>query len=107
MPIRQFTKEFMATGLVCPSHMKRIEYSVAGGPGGLFVECRPNAMPVWYVRMKNAKGTNVYKRLGTVAELTLKQATNLAALAKAEHAIAVKQVPEQKPVQGEMTLGKH
>lgn len=104
MPIRVFSKEFMATGLVCPSHMKRIEYSVMGGPGGLFAECRPNAVPVWYVRMKNAKGTNVYKRLGTVAELTLKQAINQAALAKAEQSILVKQAPEQKAVPGEMTL---
>ncbi|TRZ91883.1 MAG: site-specific integrase [Rhodocyclaceae bacterium] len=104
MPIVQFTKEFMATGLVCPSHMKRIEYSVAGGPGGLFVECRPNAIPVWYVRMKNAKKTNVYRRLGTVAELTLKRAINQAALAKAEQSIMVKQAPEQKPAMGEMTL---
>lgn len=104
MPIVQFTKEFMATGLVCPSHMKRIEFSVAGGPGGLFAECRPNAVPVWYVRMKNAKRTNVYKRLGTFAELTLKQAINQAALLKAEHAQAAKQAPEQKLAQGEMTL---
>jgi integrase len=104
MPIKQFTKEFMATGLVCPPERKRIEYSVAGGPGGLFVECRPNAIPVWYVRMKNAKKTNVYKRLGTFAELTLKQAINQAALAKAEHAQAAKQAPEQKAVPGDITL---
>jgi integrase len=106
MPIVQFTKEFMVTGLVCPSHMKRIEYSVMGGPGGLFVECRatPNAVPVWYVRMKNAKGTNIYKRLGTVAELTLPAAKKEAALAKAAHSIAAKQVSEQKPVIREMTL---
>ena len=104
MPIRVFSKEFMATGLVCPSHMKRIEYSVMGGPGGLFAECRPNAVPVWYVRMKNAKGTNVYKRLGTLAELTLTAAKKEAALAKAEQSIAVKQAPEQQPAMGEMTL---
>lgn len=104
MPVVEFTKEFMATGLVCPSHIKRIEYSVKGGPGGLFAECRPNAIPVWYVRMKNAKGTNVYKRLGTVVELTLKQAINQAALVKAEHAHAATQVPEQKLAIGETAL---
>lgn len=106
MPVVQFTKEFMATGLVCPPDRKRIEYSVKGGPGGLFVECRstPNSVPVWYVRMKNAKGTNTYKRLGTLAELTLKQAINGAALAKAEHALAVKQAQEPMPEAGEMTL---
>jgi integrase len=86
--------------------MKRIEYSVAGGPGGLFVECRsaPKAVPVWYVRMKNTKGTNVYKRLGTVAELTLTAAKREAASAKAEQSILVKQEPEQKPAIGEMSL---
>ena len=106
MPIVEFTKEFMATGLVCPSHMKRIEYIVKGGPGGLYVECRstPNAIPVWYVRMKNAKKTNVHKRLGAFAELTLKHAINQAALAKAEHAMSLKQAPAQKLGLGEVTL---
>ena len=45
-------------------------------------------------------------RLGTFAELTLKQAINQAALAKAEHAQAAQQATEQKPALGEMTLDR-
>jgi integrase len=54
--------------------------------------------------MKNAKGTNVYKRLGTVVELTLTAAKREAALAKADQSILVKQASEQTPAIGEMTL---
>lgn len=99
MPIIEFTLAFMATGLICPPDKKRIEYSVAGGPGGLFVECRstPGAVPTWYLRLKNAQGTNVYRRLGTVQELTLTQAKKQALIVKAEHALALKE-ERAKPV---------
>ena len=45
MPVVHFTPAFMATGLVCPPDKKKIEYSVADGPG-LFVECRSSASSV-------------------------------------------------------------
>ena len=69
----------MVNGLVCPSDKKKIEYSVAEEPG-LFVECRDSAtaIPTWYLRLKNAKGTNIYRKLGTVRELSLIQSCRLA-----------------------------
>ncbi len=105
MPVMTFTPAFMATGLVCPEGKPRIEYSVADEPG-LFVECRASdrAVPTWYLRLKNAKGTNVYKRLGTVREISLTQARKLARQLKAEHAATPKQPVEVATVIGSMTL---
>jgi integrase len=105
MPIINFTPAFMATGLVCPPDKARIEYSVADEPG-LFVECRAStkAVPTWYLRLKNAKGTNEYRRLGTVKELSLTQARKQARQIKAEHAAAPKQPTEAAPAIGSMTL---
>ena len=93
MPVVNFTPAFMATGLVCPPDKPRIEYSVADEPG-LFVECRSSAkaVPTWWLRLKCPnKGTNIYKRLGTVKELSLTQARKQARQLKAEHAAAPKQ----------------
>jgi len=91
MPVVQFTPAFIASGLVCPAGKKKIEYSVADEPG-LFVECRDSvtAMPSWYLRLKNAQGTNTYKKLGTVKDLSLAQARKLAKQLRTEH-VAVKQ----------------
>jgi integrase len=105
MPVINFTPAFMATGLTCPEGKARIEYSVADEPG-LFVECRASAkaVPTWYLRLKNAKGTNEYRRLGTVKELSLTQARKQARTLKAEHAAAPKQPAEAAPAVGSMTL---
>jgi len=86
MPVVTFTPAFMATGLVCPPDKPRIEYSVADEPG-LFVECRASAkaVPTRYLRLKNFKGTNEYKRLGTVKEISLTQAKKTARQLKVEH----------------------
>ena len=91
MAVIQNFQAFMATGLVCPPGKKKIEYGVADEPG-LFVECREsvNAVPVWWLRLKNAQGTNIYKKLGTVKEVTLAQAKKLAKQVRAEHGAAVK-----------------
>ena len=92
MPVIQNFAAFMARGdLVCPPDKKKIEYSVADGPG-LFVECRSSAssVPTWYLRQKNAQGTNTYKKLGTIKDLSLPQARKLAQQYKAEHLLAVK-----------------
>ena len=105
MPIINFTPAFMATDLVCPPDKARIEYSVADEPG-LFVECRASAkaVPTWYLRLKNSKGTNEYRRLGTIKEVSLTQARKQARTLKAEHAAAPKQPAEAAPVVGSMAL---
>lgn len=92
MPVIENFQSFMTDGgLVCPLDKKKIEYSVADEPG-LFVECRDSATatPVWYLRLKNAQGTNVYKKLGTVKELSLAQARKLVKQIRAEHMATVK-----------------
>lgn len=103
MPVVNFTPAFMATGLVCPADKKRIEWSVADEPG-LFVECRASdrAVPTWYLRQKNNQGTNIYKRLGTIKEISLTQARKMARQLKVEHGEAMKHAPVQKPVLAEM-----
>lgn len=91
MPVVQFTPAFIASGLVCPSGKKKIEFSVADEPG-LFVECRDSATatPVWYLRLKNSQGTNTYRKLGTVKELSLTQARKLVKQIRAEHVVTLK-----------------
>ncbi len=105
MPVVNFTPAFMATGLVCPPDKARIEYSVSDEPG-LFVECRASAkaVPTFYLRLKNAKGTNEYRRLGTIKEVSLTQARKQARQIKAEHAAAPKEVEQHTPAVGSMTL---
>ena len=90
MPIIEKFQVFMVDGLVCPLD-KKIEYSVADEPG-LFIECRASAkaLPTWYLRLKNAKGTNVYKKLGTVKDVSLSQARKLVKQIRAEHVVTVK-----------------
>lgn len=89
MPIVNFTLAFMATGLIVPPGKQKIEYSVSDEPG-LFVECRASvkAIPTWYLRLKNAKGTNTYRKLGTVRDVSLVQAKRMARQLKVEHANA-------------------
>ena len=105
MPVIQFTPAFMATGLVCPPDKKKIEYSVSDEPG-LFVECRASktSRPTWYLRLKNAKGTNFYTNLGTTHELTLTQAKKKARQLKAEHVLTPKGEVASKQALQEMTL---
>lgn len=91
MPVIADFQTFMASGgLVCPPGKKKIEYAVADEPG-LFVEARASAtaLPTWYLRLKNAQGTNVYRKLGTVRELNLAQARKLAKQVRAEHLATV------------------
>jgi integrase len=107
MPIIQFSTTFMATGLIVPPGKQKIEYSVADEPG-LFVECRASAkaIPTWYLRLKNAKGTNTYRKLGTVREVSLVQAKKLARQLKVEHANTPKVEVMPEPVKSDMTLEK-
>lgn len=105
MPVVNFTSAFMSTGLVCPPEKSKIEYSVADEPG-LFVECRASqkAIPTWYLRQKNAQGTNTYKKLGTIKDVSLTQAKKLARQLKAEHTLAPKAEVQNKVSVKEMTL---
>ena len=91
MPVVNFTPAFMAKGLICPPGKTKIEYSLHDEPG-LFVECRlgGRSMPTWYLRLKNARGTNTYKKLGTVKDVSLAQARKSARQLKAEHMLAPK-----------------
>ena len=91
MPVIQNFQSFMTDGLVCPPDKKKIEYSVADEPG-LFVECRSSvtSVPTWYLRLKNAQGTNTYRKLGTVKELSLAQARKLVKQIRAEHVVTIK-----------------
>ena len=92
MPVIQSFQIFIdGGGLVCPSGKSKIEWAVADEPG-LFVECRQSAtaIPVWYLRLKNSAGTNVYKKLGTVKDISLAQARKLVKQIRAEHMVAVK-----------------
>lgn len=105
MPVVTFTATFMATGLVCPEGKKKIEYSVSDEPG-LFVECRASekAIPTWYLRLKNAQGTNIYKKLGTIKEVSLPQAKKLAKQLRAEHALSARLATPHLAVPAELTL---
>ncbi len=104
MPVIENFASFIAGGgLVCPPDKKKIEYSVSDEPG-LFVECRSSAtsVPTWYLRLKNGKKSNCYKRVGT--HLSLPQAKKLSAQFRAEHLLArnVEAAPKADPK--EMTL---
>lgn len=105
MPVMNFTPAFMATGLIVPPGKQKIEYSVSDEPG-LFVECRASvkAVPTWYLRLKNAKGTNEYVRLGAVKEVSLTQAKRRARELKAERAKVLQSMPKGQQVYAEMTL---
>lgn len=105
MPVVSFTPAFMASGLVCPPGKTRIEYTDED-ESGLFVECRASltAVPTWYLRQKNDRGTNRYTNLGTIREVTLAQARKQARALKAAHVLAPKPAPMTKPSVQSMTL---
>lgn len=90
MPVIKDFQAYMATGLVCPPGKSKIEYSVADEPG-LFVEVRASvkSVPTWYLRLKNARGTNIYRKLGTVKDVSLAQARKLVKQIKAEHTVTL------------------
>jgi integrase len=104
MPVLTLTPTFLSGGLIVPEGKARIEYCDATVPG-LLVEVRANAgaIPTYYLRYKRS-GKTAYDRLGTIKDLTLTQTRKLATQKKVEHAPLAKAMPEQKSVQGEMTL---
>ena len=104
--IVHFTPAFMATGLVCPPDRARVELADRDEPG-LFCEVRSSskAVPTFWLRLKcPTRKTNIYKRLGTVKELSLTQARKTARTLKAEHALSPKQPIDIAPAMGSMTL---
>src|ERR1035437_1424584 len=100
MPVIQNFQAFInGGGLVCPAGKPKIEWAVAE-ESGLFAECRASekALPTWYQRLKNAQGTNVYRKLGTIKDVNLAQARKLARQVKAEHLVARKVEAAVAPV---------
>ena len=91
MPVVNFNPAFMATGLVCPEGKVKIEYAVSEEPG-LFALVRSSAVsaPVWVQRLKNAQGTNIYRKLGLVSQVSLSAARKLSREVKAEHLLAMR-----------------
>ena len=59
---------------------------------GLFLECRiaEKSVSTWYLRLKNAGGTNTYRKLGTVKDVSLAQARKLVKQIRAEHVATLK-----------------
>ena len=106
MPMIDFTPEFIATGRVVPAGKAKIQYGVIGTPR-LYLECRDSADSVdtWYVRLDGPKGL-IHKRLGTINELTVAQASKLAIQIKSQH-LAIKTVEAKSVIaqaQERMTL---
>lgn len=91
MPVMNFNPAFMATGLVCPAGKVKIEYAVSDEPG-LFALVRSSAVntPVWVQRLKNAQGTNIYRKIGLVSQVSLSAARKLSRELKAEHLLAMR-----------------
>lgn len=90
MPVIQNFQAFIdGGGLVCPTGKGKIEYSDASEPG-LFLEVRASGTTTWQLRRKNSSGGNTYKKLGTIKDLSLRQARKLAQQLKAEHLLVAK-----------------
>ena len=105
MPVVRLTPMFIANSLAPPPGVNRIEWTCSEEKG-LFIESRANekAVPTWYLRLKNAKGTNEYRRIGTIKEFSLTQAKKMARQIKVEHAEARKTSPADAPRKSEMTF---
>lgn len=103
MPVVKLTPAFVATELVCPANMKRIEYCDAECRGLLIeVRCAANSVPTFYVRYKQP--TTRYERLGDIKSLSLAQARKAAVLFKATVASTPKVEAAPVVAMGEMTL---
>lgn len=92
MPVVQDLNALIAAGGPTLSVGKsKEEFGDALTPG-LFLECRSSekSVPTWYLRLKNVQGTNTYRKLGTVKELSLTQARKLVRQIRAEHAVTIK-----------------
>lgn len=90
MPVIQDLNAMIAAGGPMLSDGKSKEEFGDAITKGLFLEVRASekSVPTWYLRLKGPKG-NIYKRLGTLREVTLPQARKLTKQIRAEHAVAV------------------
>lgn len=105
MPVVNLTPAFLASGLVCPTGAKRIEYCDTEIPGLLVeVRCAVASVPTWYVRYKQPKTR--YHRLGDIKALSLSQARKMAYLFKAKIALEPKVNHESPVPKGAMTLNQ-
>ncbi len=106
MPVIQDLNALLAAGGPTLSVGKsKEEFGDALTPG-LFLECRVSAksVPTWYLRLKNAQGTNTYRKLGNVKELSLTQARKLVKQVRAEHIQVHQQEPKTGTSKSDMTL---
>jgi integrase len=107
--IENFQSFLASGGLVCPSDKAKIEFSVSD-ESGLFALVRNHAgsAPVWVQRLKNAQGTNIYRKLGLVSQVSLSAARKLSREAKAEHLVAMKAQAASVPaVAADMSLERY
>jgi integrase len=104
MPILKLSSAFLASGLVCPPGLRRIEFCDSVVPG-LLIEKRTatDSMPTWYWRRK-VNGKTAYKNLGPLKDMDLDSARKTVTLLKAEHALAPKPSLNVKLEKGAMTL---
>lgn len=104
--IVEFTKSFLETGLVVPPGKQREEFCDSV-QRGLVIQIaamfKSDPCYVWRYKTLDTKKTT-YRPLGSIKEITIPQARKQVAQWKAEHSIAAKLAPEQKPAVGEMTL---
>jgi len=106
MPVIQDLNALIAAGGPTLSVGKsKEEFGDAQTPG-LFLECRASekSMPTWYLRLKNAQGTNTYKKLGNVKDLSLAQARKLVKQIRAEHVVTKQAAVVPLVTSAEMTL---
>lgn len=83
MPVVNLTPAFMANKVQCPPGLKKIELCDAQ-VRGLFIECLSSAtsQPSWNVRLKDTNGKTRTRRLGTLADISLDDARERAAVMK-------------------------
>ena len=92
MPVIQDLNAMIAAGGPTLSVGKNKEEFGDGLTPGLFLECRSSekSVPTWYLRLKNGKGTNTYRNLGTLKDISLAQARKLVKQIRAEHITTAK-----------------
>lgn len=76
MPVVNFTAEFLASGLVCPTGQRKVQFCDADLPG-LLLEVNASGASSWYVRYK-VEGKTKYQGLGKFPDMPLNAARNAA-----------------------------
>ncbi len=104
--IVEFTKSFLDTGLVVPPGKQREEFCDPVQRGLVIQIAAMFKSDPWYLWRYKAIDTKktAYRRIAPVTEITITQARKQVAQWKAEHLVAAKQAPKQKPALAELTL---